>query len=530
MGFYVSPGVYTRERDISNLIPNLSTTTAALVGYSAKGNVDELVLVTNSQQFIQEYGEPSPGNGFHYSALAYLENGNKLYCYRAQNNALYGGCYIAKTGGTAGSFSSGVTNPIFVEDSNYPDALFYIFGKDPGTWNNDLAVQVSSVDTTEYTFNISIYSKDTDGNYVIVEEYTVSRKEKVDGFGRQLYLEDRINGYSQYIRVADNTSEADTVLPEVQLSNLSLASGSNGTALADPYPEVVTGWGKFENPDDVDVRILINGGYTSVEVQQEMKEIAEDRKDCIAILDIPYDQLANVTNMVTWRTVTQNFNSNYCALYTPWVQIYDSYNDKIVDAPPSGYVASQIAYNDYIADAWYAPAGFNRGVLNVLGLTNVFTQGERDTLYQDQLNPLQTFRGEGNVIWGQKTQQTKASALDRVNVRRLLIVLEKAISTELRYFVFEPNSDITRFRVTAMIEEYLDLLGARGAFQTELGDKGYKVVCDETNNTPAIIDRNELHVDIFIKPSRAAEYIQLQTIITQTGASFEELIARGVMF
>jgi hypothetical protein len=181
-----------------------------------------------------------------------------------------------------------------------------------------------------------------------------------------------------------------------------------------------------------------------------------------------------------------------------------------------------------VANVWYAPAGFNRGILNVLGLTDVFTQGERDALYVAQINPLQTFRGEGNVIWGQKTMQTKPSALDRVNVRRLLIILEKAISVSLKYFVFEPNSENTRLRITSMCESYLDTLSAQGAFQTELGDKGYMVVCDSTNNTPDTIDRNELHVDVFVKPSRAAEIIELGVIITSTGASFTELVSRNV--
>ena len=466
MGFYLSPGVYVRERDLSDLIPNISTTTAALVGYSAKGDVDVYILVTNSQQFIQEYGEPPPGDYFHYTALAFLENGKRLYCKRVHNGALYGGVKIMKSGsGPNQALSVGSSTKTFQAVSG-EDILFYIFAKDPGVWDNNLGVVVKSVDATDYTFVIEVYDQDDDGNYFIVESWTVSRKEQRDGYGRQLYLEDVINGFSQYIVVADNTSEADTVLPEPQTTMIALAGGTDGNAITDS--EVVNGWDDFANPDNVDIRLLLNGGYASVTVQQKMKTLAEDRKDCIAILDMPYDQLTSVANMVSWRDTTQNFNSSYTALYSPWVKIYDQYNDKIIEVPPSGYVGSMMAYNDYVGEPWNAPAGFNRGLLNVLGITTVFTQGERDTLYESQLNPLQTFRGEGNVIWGQKTQQVKASALDRVNVRRLLIVLEKAIATSMRQFVFEPNNEITRFRITAVIEEYLNLLAARGAFQTEL--------------------------------------------------------------
>ncbi len=528
MAFYLSPGVYTRERDISNIIPSISTTTAALVGYSTKGDTINRVLVTTPQQFIQEYGEPVAGQYFHYTALAFLENGNKLYCLRVINGALYGGVSIAKTGGTNYSYTTGVATAAFAEDSDYPNSLIQIYGKDPGVWNNSLGIRITNLDAVNYTFDIEVYDTDDDGTYYQVESWTVSRKTQVDGYGRQQYVETKVNGYSQYIVVYDNTDEADTVMPVAQATTLAVASGTNGSATTATH--INTGWDEFANPDDVDIRILLNGGETDTTVQTKLKTIAEARKDCIAILDMPYAQLTSVTSMVTWRTTTQNFNSSYCSLYAPWLKIYDQFNDKIMEVPPSGYVGSMMAYNDYVSEPWYAPAGFNRGMLNVLEVTNIFTQGERDTLYAAQINPLQTFRGEGNVIWGQKTEQTKASATDRINVRRLLITLEKSLAASLRYFAFEPNSENTRFRITAMCEQYLDALSARGAFQTELGDKGYRVLCDSTNNTPAVIDANQLNVDIYIKPTRAAEFIQLQVIITATGMSFEELISRGIQF
>jgi len=532
MGFFVSPGVYVKEKDLSNLIPNLATTTAALVGWSAKGDVDNVMLITTPKQFVDEYGQPTVGQYFHYSALAYLENGNKLYALRVHNGAKYGGVKIMQSAAVDANaaIDAGASAKTY-QDVSGEDICFEVFGKDPGTWNNLLGVRVTNSDADEYTFHIEVYQTDADGVESIVEDWEVSRKTKIDGYGKQMNLEERINGYSAYIAVADNTSVADTVMPKEQVTTLDLALGSNGSALTDPYAEVSTGWtNNFTNPDDYDVRILINGGYASTGVQGAMKTIAEARKDCLAIFDMPYAQISSVTSMVTWRTTTQNYNSSYCALYAPWVKVYDQFNDIVATVPPSGYVGGQLAYNDYVADPWYAPAGFNRGLLNVLGITTVFTQGERDTLYAAGINPLQSFKGQGNVIWGQKTEQTKASALDRVNVRRLLIVLEKSISVELYYFAFEPNNQITRFRITALIEEYLDTLSAKGAFQIESGDRGYRVVCDTSNNTPAVIDSNELHVDVYIKPSRAAEYIQLQAIITSSGASFEELIAKGFSF
>jgi phage tail sheath protein FI len=528
MGVYLSPGVYVRERDISNIIPNLSTTVAAIVGYSSKGSVDDIKLITTPQDFITEYGTPQLGQYFHYSALAFLEKGNRLYCQRVVNGALYGGAWIIEDGGSGANTAliMGMASPVFQTVSGQ-DILFYIFAKDPGIWNNSLSIKLDNIDATDHTFDIVVYTKDSDGNYTEMERWTVSRQTKVDGFGKQMYMETKINGYSIYIVVKDNVALADTVMPATQTSYLDLGGGADGSAVTDS--QVIAGWNKFANPDDIDIRVLINSGYASTAVQTKMKTVAEGRADCIAILDMPYSALTSVTAMVNWRDSTQDFNSSYCALYAPWLKIYDQWNDKQVEVPPSGYVASQIAYNDYVADPWFAPAGFNRGLLNILSVTNVFTKGERDTLYQAQINPIQLFRGEGIAIWGNKTEQVKASALSSVNVRRLLITLEKSMSVALRNFVFEPNNELTRLRVTATLEQYMDLLSSRGAFQVELGDKGYRVVCDSTNNTPATIDLLELHVDVYIKPIRAAEYIQLQAIITTTGASFEELIARNVL-
>lgn len=526
MSFYLSAGVYPREKDLSNIVASIATTTGALVGYSAKGSITERKLITSNQQFINEYGEPTPGQYFHYSALAYLENGSSLYCLRVVNGALYGGVKIAYSGGANASFSTGLSTAAFQLISSESN-LFFIMGKDPGVWNNKIGIRIENLDAVNYEFDIVVYYQNEDGDYEELETWTVSRKIKLDGYGNQMYLETKINGFSDYILVYDNTDQADTVMPLAQATTLAVAAGDDGSAVTDS--EVIAGWEEFANPDDVDIRILLNGGYTSVNVQSEMLEIAEDRKDCLALFDIPYAQLSSVSSMITWRNDTQNFNSSYGALYTPWVKIYDQYSDKVVEIPPSGYIASQMAYNDYIAETWYAAAGLNRGLLNVVGLTNVFTQGERDLMYKANINPIQTFRGEGVAIWGQKTLQTKASALDRINVRRLLIVLEKACAVSLRSFLFELNSALTRYRISSMLETYLDDLQNRGAFQTEQGD-GYKVVCDETNNTPAIIDRNELHVDIFVKPARVAEFIQLQVIVTSSGASFQELINRGAMF
>jgi len=546
MSIYLSAGVYVSEKDVSDIVPRVASASAAIVGYSAKGSVDNIILVTDDQQFIDEYGEPDPTSGhyFHYAALAYLKKGNALYCLRVVNGALYGGADIMKSTSDYDNdpFDVGHVSADFDEESGMlNDTLFQIFGANPGVWNNRVGIKIQNVTggsgeaTDQYTFEILVYWQDDDGNWSQVEEWKVSRKKKVDGYGKQLYLEDKINDISKYIVVADNTSLADTVLPKAQATSLVFEKGDDGSALSTLGTEVVSGWDEFANVDEIDVRLLINGGETAVAVQTKMRDVAESRYDCFAILDEPWASTGSVLDMVSFRTTDLNFNSSYCGLYGPWIQIHDSYNDKLIYVPPSGYVAAQCAYNDYVADPWDAVAGFNRGVIDdalkvTLSTGRILTEGDRDTLYQNQINPIQTFRGEGHVIWGQKTLQKKSSALSSINVRRLLIVLEKSIAISLRSYVFEGNTEVTRFRVTALLDEYLERLSSQGAFQTEGGDRGYHVVCDESNNTAAVIDDQVLAVDVFVKPVRAAEYIKLQTIITTTGASFEELIARGVNF
>jgi phage tail sheath protein FI len=536
MSFYLSAGVYTRELNLSNIVPTVATTTAAIVGYSTKGDTTQIRLMTNTQQFIAEYGEPVLGEPFHYAALAFLETGNQLWCYRVQNAALYGGVKIktSASGQVNTAIVAGVTSPDFVFISG-EDNLINIYGANPGVWNNDIGVQIirTTANDALYVFQIDVYLKDSTGVYSKMESWTVSRKHQIDGFGRQQYLETVINGFSDYIWIADDTTTADTILPKQQTSTLAFNQGTNGSSISSG--DLENGWDLFSNPDNVDIRIMIEPAFYSIAVQEKMREIAESRKDCIAILNMDPTQTTSVSSMINWRNTTQNLNSSYVALYAPLVQTYDQYNSTLVVVAASGYVAAQYAYNDYIRNVWNAPAGLNRGIMNVLNICDqngsrlAFTQGDRDLLYSAQINPLQIFPGSGNVIWGQKTETTTASALDRVNVRRLLIILEKAMAVSLRTFVFEPNDPNTRFRVTAMLDTYLDTLSGSGAFETNSADpKGYQVVCDETNNTPATIDLNELHVDVFVKPVRTAEFIQLQVIITTTGANFNELIARGV--
>lgn len=258
------------------------------------------------------------------------------------------------------------------------------------------------------------------------------------------------------------------------------------------------------------------------------------RKDCMFISDPLRPIFVKGENVKTLSIRTNSFseniykplkahyetiNSNYAATYGNWVKSYDAFADKGFWAPSSGYVAAVYARSDAATQPWIAPAGFNRGTLNnITDLAFNPNQKQRDFLYTIAINPIAAFSGDGFVVFGQKTLQNKPSAFDRINVRRLFLTLERAVQNTLKYYVFEPNTDFTRTRVRNSISPIFDLArNTQGLFD-------YLIVCDERNNTPELIDRNELAVDIYIKPTRAAEFILVNFIATRTSQNFLELI------
>lgn len=258
------------------------------------------------------------------------------------------------------------------------------------------------------------------------------------------------------------------------------------------------------------------------------------RKDCVFISDPLRYIFVNGSDTKTSSLKNFNFStniytplkasfsgieSNYAATYGNWVKVYDSYSDKRVWVPTSGYAAAAFARTDSTAQPWIAPAGLTRGVINnVVDIAFNPNQKQRDFLYPISINPVVFFNTDGFVIFGQKTLQTKPSAFDRINVRRLFLSLEKSVQRSLRFFVFEPNTEFTRTRLKNTITPIFEL-----AKNTE-GLYDYLIVCDERNNTSDSIDRNELNVDIYIKPVRAAEFILVNFIATRTGQNFQELI------
>ena len=270
----------------------------------------------------------------------------------------------------------------------------------------------------------------------------------------------------------------------------------------------------ISNPDEFDINMIVLPGILHSQhssVTTFAKDMCEDRQDCFFVMDAGAYQDSNstVVNALT------SFDSNYVATYHPWVKILDTDKNKPVWVPPSVVLPGVIAFNDQVAAEWFAPAGLNRGGLtDVIEVKSRLTHAERDTLYEGRVNPIATFPGQGATVFGQKTLQARPSALDRINVRRLLIAVKKYIASSTRYLVFEQNTAATRNRFLSIANPYLESIQQRN------GLYAFRVVMDETNNTPDVIDRNVLVGEIFLQPTKTAEFIVLDFNILPTGATF----------
>tara|TARA_Y100000593_G_scaffold57685_1_gene107278 strand:- start:5746 stop:7992 length:2247 start_codon:yes stop_codon:yes gene_type:complete len=291
----------------------------------------------------------------------------------------------------------------------------------------------------------------------------------------------------------------------------------DGTEPTQGYNQYITALRLLKNQDEYDINLLLLPGVVDnlhSGVVDKAIEIAEDRQDCFVVVD-PVGFGTSTISTVTGRA--NNRDSNYAAMYWPWVQIRDGQLNKDVWVPPSTVLGGVYSFNDKVAQPWFAPAGLNRGGIDVaIQAERKLTHANRDDLYDANVNPIASFPAQGIVVWGQKTLQQKASALDRVNVRRLLIKVKKFIAASSRFLVFEQNNSATRRRFLNIVNPYLE------SVQANSGLNAFRVVMDETNNTPDIIDRNIMYGQLFLQPTRTAEFVVLDFTVQPTGASFPE--------
>ena len=300
----------------------------------------------------------------------------------------------------------------------------------------------------------------------------------------------------------------------------SLQSGSDGSAITNAQKK--TAYEKFLDSETVDIGLIIAGAGDSTHVDNVIS-IAEDRKDAVVFVSPERSDVVNVANANTQTSNVIGFyntirSSSYVVFDSGYKYQYDRYNDVYRFVPLNGDIAGLSARTDLVADSWYSPAGFNRGIIRgAVKLAFNPNKTQRDDLYRNRVNAVVTFPGQGTVLFGDKTGLSAPSAFDRINVRRLFIVLEKAISTASKFQLFEFNDEFTRANFRNIVEPFLrEVQGRRGITD-------FLVVCDETNNTGEVIDRNEFVAEIFIKPARSINFITLQFVATRTGVSFEEV-------
>ena len=349
--------------------------------------------------------------------------------------------------------------------------------------------------------------------------------------GDDNYYANVVYNRSQYIYWMDHatggwgSAALNTSFAAGSLENASLSGGSDGSDAV--VAELKTAYENFEDADSVDVNLIIagkapeTGGSTHVD---NLVTIAENRKDAIVFASPQRSDVVNVTNANTQTSNVKGFfdgvrSSSYVVFDSGYKYTYDKYNDVFRYVPLNGDIAGLAARTDLIADSWYSPAGFNRGVLRgVVKLAYNPTKTQRDELYRARVNPVVTLPGQGTVLFGDKTGLSNPSAFDRINVRRLFITLEKAIATASKFQLFEFNDEFTRAQFRNIVEPFLrDVQGRRGITD-------FLVVCDTSNNTGDVIDRNEFRADIFVKPNRSINFITLQFVATRTGVAFEEVV------
>ena len=309
------------------------------------------------------------------------------------------------------------------------------------------------------------------------------------------------------------------------ISDETLAGGTDDYAVT--VGELGLAYDFFEDAETVDVNLIMAGtspaGADGTTHATNLIDLAEARKDCVVFISPRRADVVNITSSITQGTNVKTFfdglaSSSYAVFDSGYKYMYDKFNDVYRFVPLNGDIAGLCANTDTVADPFFSPGGFNRGqIRGAIKLAFNPTKAQRDILYPARINPVVTFPGQGTVLFGDKTALTKPSAFDRINVRRLFILLEKAIATAAKFQLFEFNDEFTQAQFRNLVEPFLrDIQGRRGITD-------FSVVCDGTNNTGEVIDRNEFVADIFIKPARSINFIQLNFIAVRTGVAFSEI-------
>lgn len=499
----------------------------------------------------------------HFKTLRFAEELNIQYPYTRAYRTFYDSRVILPdTGSITPSSPLSCEVDAFSDECAADSAYFenivgWFVAKTPGTWIDDYVLSLEIFTTGESRGDVAgrfrIVIEDANGNTIeAVDDVTFDPRDEryvgnvinagsqfggvngnsfIEWIPRPAFLNnDPINDLSNFeVRIpgAINRREFDGSANGIP-TDPAYSSELDRSVIGNPAAE--TGIFAFQNPEVYDISLLLIPGFSSGAVIGQGLQMCEARGDCMMIIDPPFglraQQVVDWHNGILFSDLAQAINSSYGALYHPWLKVFDQFSGETIYIPPSGHVSSVYARTARDTEQWFAPAGIQRGRLLTPIDTEVdLSMPERDLMYGsgNAVNPIVNFPQQGITVWGQRTLQRFASALDRVNVRMLLIYIRKNAVPLLRPFVFEPNDRITRAQVVNVSNPFLADIQARR------GLTAFSVVCDERNNTPERIDRNELHVAYFLKPTRAVEFIVLNLVVLRTDASFtaEEVLAAG---
>lgn len=566
------PNVYRSEKDQSEITVGVGTSIGAIVMSARQGVVNQRVLVQNDKQLIETFGIPIPNAedvGI-YAGLEFLKESDALYVVRATSGSekyadiVVSGSSVTVSAGGAGVQARSTTALLAATEDGNTDinnydldtpqtalptgATLLIGAKGPGLYGNNIGITLftqaitgsatlsganydwgSKYDYPAKMAKLSVYVKnDADSTFPTSPEETfyISREYMKDGEGRQLFVDDVINGKSKYIYVVDQgTGSIGTAMYGQVMSTtaglpVALAGGVDAQASSalNPYQatqgQIEKAWELFRDRSKVSVNILMDTLKVPA-TNPKAGDVASTRLDCFACLQI--GDVSATANTIIAGTVPTVTLQSYAGAYAGWDMVYDSFNDRNVYIPKCVFGGVIMARTDRLGNTWDAPAGQNRGVIPSIGQAIRFSDTDIGNLYDANINTSRFVRGIGNVMWGQKTMQKKKSALDRINVRRLLLYIENSIEPSLVPFLFEPNDEKVRLRAYGIVNSFMNTVYANG------GVTKYEVVVDETNNTSQTIDANELIVDVYVQPPKTIEYIRLNIVVTRTGISFSEI-------
>jgi len=373
----------------------------------------------------------------------------------------------------------------------------------------------------------------TKGTVLETFAYLSKAVDSVDSLGQSNYYKNAVFNNSKYIYAVDPVNYASTngtwgkTAANTSFTTLSGAYTlpmTGGVDVAVTDADVISAMAFFTDTAQTSISLLTTGPYTNVAVQTAAINLAATRKDCVAFVSPPISAVVNnsgseQSSVLSWMaglsSLTGGPNGSYGFADSGWKYLFDRYNNNYVWVPMNGDVAGLCVNTDQTTSPWYSPAGYSRGVIkNVIKLAWNPTQTNRDNLYQVAVNPIVSFPGSGTVLFGDKTMQTQPSAFDRINVRRLFIVLEQAIARAARFSLFEFNDAFTQSQFISLITPYLR------SVQAQKGISSFQVVCDSTNNTPSVVNNNQFVGDIYIQPARSINFIQLNFVAVGTGVNF----------